>query len=503
MRVNSHCKVHRGASGKELYFQAYQLILWKQCHALITIMGFPDELEHVVKNLWALRLQLLKGHVEATPDEVNLFSSQPQTGKNESKVDKTTHKRTLRLDKVMPSLVDSLGICYMGMMLLRLPVGIGELHRWAMQGDIPFIRAIRVLPEIIKTKLPAEYFNALETTSALELDQLRGAVNDLVRFYSHHFGVILPPLNAPLLLFKYVRSLALPINVFRVVRSLAALLSIDFSFPGPGKQQRASTPPEVCLLCLLIVSVKLHHPFDNLPRSAASVDDPAIMKINWSKWIDAQKDHESRIRAGSYLARGSELQTKEEDVMKMSGEQMDDYLNWYERTWIDEERAQTKHRPLNEDFRKWFPIASGGYNVPSLTKPGYAEQVSRESQSAEQFSVDVISTLQMRDVTTESKVEGSGGNVMAIGSRYKRYRTREDLTAHALKFHEVAADAMGMNLATLLRAVFQIEERLLMWKRLNTKDKKKGGRKGKGKDMDEESHLAVSDIDLDEMDDLD
>ena len=210
MRVDSHCKVHRGASAKEVYFQAYQLILWKQCHALINVMGFPDELEHAVKNLWALRLQLLKSHVEATPNEGNLFSSQPQTGRNSSKTDKTSQKTTWRLDKAMPSLVDSLGICYMGMMLLRLPIGIGEFHRWATQGDIPFIRAIRLVPDIIKGKLPAEYFNALDTTTTLELDQLRSVVNDLVRFYSHHFGLILPRLNAPLLLFKYIRSLALP-----------------------------------------------------------------------------------------------------------------------------------------------------------------------------------------------------------------------------------------------------------------------------------------------------
>ncbi len=439
-----------------------------------------------MKNLWALRLQLLKDSVDAISNDDNLFSSQPQIGESEAGIDRRPHKK--KLDKAMPSLIDSLGICYFGMVLLRMPIGIGELLQWAIREDMPFIRAIRYVPADIKEKLPAEYIMALDTTSAPELDQIRDAVNNLGRFYSHHFTIVLPPLNAPLLLFKLIKRLALPISVFSIVRRLAALLSIDFRFPRPRQRQLASSSPEASLMSLLIIGVKLHHPFDDLPRSAVSFNDPAVLKIDWSKWVEAQKSHESRIQAGSYLARGSEMNILEEDVMRMSGEQMDDYLNWYERTWIDEDRAQHKHRPLNKDFRKWFPTASRDHNDSSSATLAYVEQVSQESGSAEQFSMDVIGTLQMRNVSKEPGAEGSGVNEMTIGSCYRRYRTRQDLTSQALLFHEVAANATGLSLETLLRAIMQIEGRLIKWRRARPI-------KGKEKDTGGELQSAVSDND--------
>lgn len=32
--------------------------------------------------------------------------------------------------KAMPSLIETLGLCYLGVVLLRLPVGMGEIHRY-------------------------------------------------------------------------------------------------------------------------------------------------------------------------------------------------------------------------------------------------------------------------------------------------------------------------------------------------------------------------------------
>ena len=114
---------------------------------MIHTIGLPAELETVVKDLWSLRLQLLKSKTDATSDEDTLFSSQPQ-----SKVDATSdedmfgsqpqsqtetddeHEGTGRKWKVrgkeMPRLIETLGLCYLGMILLRLPVSIGEMHRY-------------------------------------------------------------------------------------------------------------------------------------------------------------------------------------------------------------------------------------------------------------------------------------------------------------------------------------------------------------------------------------
>ena len=84
----------------------------------------------MVKDLWALRLQLLKSKTAVTSDEDTLFSSQsPSETETEDKSEGVGRKWKVR-GKDMPSLIETLGLCYLGTILLRLPVSIGEIHRY-------------------------------------------------------------------------------------------------------------------------------------------------------------------------------------------------------------------------------------------------------------------------------------------------------------------------------------------------------------------------------------
>lgn len=38
-------EAYRGRWAYTLFLQTYQLILWKQCHALVTDHGFPEQFE--------------------------------------------------------------------------------------------------------------------------------------------------------------------------------------------------------------------------------------------------------------------------------------------------------------------------------------------------------------------------------------------------------------------------------------------------------------------------
>lgn len=84
----------------------------------------------MVKDLWALRLQLLKGKTGAISDEDTVFSSQPQSETEaEDKHESVGRKWKVR-GKDSPTLIETLGLCYLGTVLLRLPVSIGEMHRY-------------------------------------------------------------------------------------------------------------------------------------------------------------------------------------------------------------------------------------------------------------------------------------------------------------------------------------------------------------------------------------
>ncbi|KAL8660321.1 MAG: hypothetical protein Q9202_006663 [Teloschistes flavicans] len=121
--------LYRGSEALKLYLQSYQLILWKQCYALIHSLRLPAELEVVVKDLWSLRLRLLQSRVDTSTDEATMFSSQVtseiDTDDQQSEGDRKRSSRS----KTIPSLIESLGLCYLGMMLLKLPISMGDLHR--------------------------------------------------------------------------------------------------------------------------------------------------------------------------------------------------------------------------------------------------------------------------------------------------------------------------------------------------------------------------------------
>ena len=160
-----------------------------------------------MKDLWAMRLQLIMEDVAAEAQEDQHYSSQPV---NHSEGTEGKSGRRKRPSRAMPRLIDTLGLCYLALVLLRLPVSIGDVHGWAFRGDIPFNRAIRHVPGVLKQKLPGEYEHALDTTSPLEADDVRQNIHQQCLLYEQSFGLVLPPLNTNLLLLKYMKTLALP-----------------------------------------------------------------------------------------------------------------------------------------------------------------------------------------------------------------------------------------------------------------------------------------------------
>ena len=110
----------------ELYLKAYQLILRKQCWVLVHDLRLPGDLESVVKDLWELRLMLLQGRLTAIEKENALFGSHDISGSE------ATSKSQKRLDlqgKMTPKILESLALCYMAILILRVPISLGDLYQ--------------------------------------------------------------------------------------------------------------------------------------------------------------------------------------------------------------------------------------------------------------------------------------------------------------------------------------------------------------------------------------
>lgn len=144
--------------------------------------------------------------------------------------------------------------------------------------------------------------------------------------------------------------------------------------------------------------------------------------------------------------------------MKMTGEQMDQYMDYYERTFIDKERVESENRGLPNELLDMFP--TGRANGSSPAPYSYKEQTDKEQAATEQKLKTVVGAMKLRPIAAENNKEP----VRRIGDFYKRYRRVEDLEGVAKVFYERVAEAVGVRVETLVLAVGQVERRLIVWR---------------------------------------
>jgi RNA polymerase I-specific transcription initiation factor RRN7 len=84
-------------------------------------------------------------------------------------------------------------------------------------------------------------------------------------------------------------------------------------------------------MSLIVIATKLSQPFDSINRYTESESDPNTVQINWSKWAQTIVEPPS-----DGLKRGQEIHVTDADVFGMSEKQIDDYLDFYQRTWSDD-----------------------------------------------------------------------------------------------------------------------------------------------------------------------
>ncbi|KAL8924851.1 MAG: hypothetical protein Q9172_002470 [Xanthocarpia lactea] len=360
---------------------------------------------------------------------------------------------------------------------------LADLHGWAYREDIPYVRAVRHIPRETRERLPPLYLNALDTTSILRADDLRKTVHELSLFYSHNFKMNFPVLNQPLVLFRHVRSLALPLDVYPAVRRIAKLLDIDFAFPTSRSRQRISSFPEVALIALLVITVKLYYPFDTIDRHTESAADPGTLALDWDQWCKAQKEYDSRETANGQLGRGNEIKVEEKDVFNLSEDQMDEYLDWFEKTWVDEERARNHPRGHAEQLLDMFPTGRRRTTPPAYSNAQQEYQANDEALERKLRTVQ--EHLKVREIVSDREARRSRRRINRIGSYYKRYRKVDDLPDAARTFHETAANLVAITLPNLLVAVRQVEQKLIKWREKDLEAKAAGDQVGESQQKSE------------------
>lgn len=121
------------------------------------------------------------------------------------------------------------------------------------------------------------------------------------------------------------------------MKRLAELLRFEFRYPIAKRRYRVLDYPELQLICLIVVATKLSQPFDNIFRLPEDELDPTTVKINWRKWGEIMTE-----KSSDGISPGKEVEVTGADILTMDGKSLDDYLNWYQKTWIDDKKPKSK-----------------------------------------------------------------------------------------------------------------------------------------------------------------
>lgn len=121
------------------------------------------------------------------------------------------------------------------------------------------------------------------------------------------------------------------VEIYPAVYRLSRMLKVDFSYPILQQSPRAILDPEFHLIVLIVIATKLSQPFDNLKRFPTSDVDPSALKLDWDEWREIMQSPISES-----LERGKEMEINDNTVMALDGKKIDDYLDWFQRMWLDD-----------------------------------------------------------------------------------------------------------------------------------------------------------------------
>jgi RNA polymerase I-specific transcription initiation factor RRN7 len=139
------------------------------------------------------------------------------------------------------------------------------------------------------------------------------------------------------------------------------------------------------------------------------------------------------------LRRGDEIKVTDEDVLGMSARKIDDYLYWYQRTWMDDRDPKgisPPAPPINFTSKLTTTVAEQILELFPVSEPPPRAIEDIKEKSGAQALKEVQQNLIFQTPKPVEENEGSG--IRRPGEFYRKYRKVEDLSESAKVFYERA-----------------------------------------------------------------
>ncbi|KAF6841941.1 RNA polymerase I-specific transcription initiation factor rrn7 [Colletotrichum plurivorum] len=448
-------RVLTGQPARDLYLECLQFVLREQVSWLVTVKGHKPELETVVRDLWDLRTRGAGKPVEtdsASEAELSLFSSQIDLYQEDQPSSRFKRAQNWAPENgnewPAPRLIDTLGLCFLGCMLLRIPTRIGDFSRWARAGNILYTQAYRQLPQEMRDRLPTWYTAVLKSARLAKFDngELHASVLNLALSYHLNYSLIFPPVNDVLVTLQYVRELGLPVETISIARRIPLITNLSYEFPLGKHRLRLIHQPEVLLVAVLVLTTSQSFPFeDSGPTQVES--HFRLPSFNWREWQAAM---EPVLASESVSPAVDYLDVTASHITAMGPAELDEYLAQLS--------LQTDAHSEDSMLAKYFPVEE-----PPPRQP--------PSETPEDETIRRLCVLQDRAMSFAAPAEHSStGDRARREGRYYSYRSEADLPPAGDVFFRLAARLAGLSVPMLLRAVNMLEQHVMIWQRGQRKE---------------------------------
>lgn len=308
----------------------------------------------------------------------------------------------------------------------------------------------------MKERLPGRFQELLEPQDLLRPESLHQSTLNTLVMLDKDFGMKAPRLNTPLVLYRWMRDLALPLEVFAGSQRLALKLGIDFLF-GVSARSRTSIVlryPEAQLMAVVVVVTKLLWPFDDIERHPHSATDLSAMALDWEKWAKIHSEQDDAQDSHSRLPFEQAFEFSEADCLAATDAKLDAYLDWFGDNIASEEIREHGRAGRDAEFRK---VLFDMFPVPRED----SETITLPQSTAEHTMDDRVREVQ-RALAPNRVVEHShaAGDVVRPGSFYRRFRTVEELSGPVMAFYSKAAALAGLSLESMVQVAFLVERKL-------------------------------------------
>ncbi|RBQ69755.1 hypothetical protein FVER14953_07286 [Fusarium verticillioides] len=441
-----------GQAGKNLFLECLQLVLRQQLLWLVQIKGHREELETVVRDLWDLRIRgsgtlLAEEETQQTGDGLATFSSQ-STGTEKDDTPKTQGTRARSWnpednpDWPVPRMIETLALCYLGCLLLRIPTTIGELCAWANSRRIPYKRSYYDLPEEMQDRLPSAYTRALKLPlrSSLRGIDMHNAVLDLALSYHHNYGMIFPAISDTPTIVHFVRQLTLPVETLITARSILSVMNFSFQLPMEQSRRFHIDYPEILLMSAIVVAAKLCFPLGQHAPFLRAASTEQSIKFDWIIWL---KGAQELIEASQTPGKEPSFdQANADQVTSMTTEELDQYFAHI---------ASTIDRKNDSEITRFFPSE----------KAPPPEAPTRES--TEQDNDHKMRKILGQAITVKWEERSEQNGETLAEPSYEAFRSVEDLTETAQALYKAAGHISGLSLDEIVQAVYMLEQKMISW----------------------------------------